>query len=132
MSPSRSPQFLTPGLARQVQLEQRAHFMRFHPTPSEALLWSQLRGRRLGVQFRRQVVLGQHIVDFCASSVPLVVEVDGDAYHAERTAADGRRDGKLVAAGYRLLRLPASLVERRLEDAVCLVREALGRIHTAV
>lgn len=91
--------------------------MRFHPTPSEALLWSQLRGRRLGVQVRRQVVIGAPIVDFCAAAVRPVVEVDGDAYHEEREAADGRRDGKLVAAGYRVLRLPASLVERRLEEA---------------
>jgi very-short-patch-repair endonuclease len=125
MSSSRSPMFVTPGLARQVLIEQRAHFMRFHPTPSEALLWSQLRGRQLGVQFRRQVVVGTHIVDFCAPAVRLVVEVDGDAYHAERAAADGRRDAKLAAAGYRVLRLPASLVEHRLEDAVRLVQQAV-------
>src|SRR5687768_13531998 len=126
MSSSQSPLFVTPGLARQVLLEQQAHFMRVHPAPSEALLWSQLRGRQLAVQFRRQVVIGAHIVDFCAPAVWLIVEVDGDAYHAERVAADGRRDGKLVAAGYRVLRLPASLVERRLEEAVRLVRAALG------
>jgi len=77
------------------------------------------------VQFRRQVVIGAHIVDFCAPSVRLVVEVDGDALHAERVAADQRRDGKLAAAGYAVLRLPASLVERRLEEAVRLVRAAL-------
>jgi len=100
-------------------------FMRFNPTPSEALFWSRLRGRRLGVRFRRQVVIGSRIVDFCVPSARLVVEVDGDAYHAEREAADGRRDGKLVAAGYQVLRLPASLVERRPEEAVRLGREAL-------
>jgi len=127
MASSHPRMFLTPGLARQVTLEQRAHCMRFHPTASEALLWSQLRGQRLGVQFRRQVVSGQHIVDFCARSVRLVVEVDGDAYHRERAAADGRRDRKLVTAGYTVLRLPASLVERHLEEAAQLVREALGR-----
>lgn len=125
MSFNRSPQFLTPGLARQVLFEQRAHFMRFHLTPSEALLWSQLRGRRLGVQFRRQVVIGQRIVDFCAPAVRLVVEVDGDAYHAERAAADSRRDGKLAAAGYTVLRLPASLVARQLAEAVAMVREGI-------
>ena len=119
--------FHTPGLARQVQLEQRPHFMRFHATRSEALLWSQLRGKRLGVVFRRQVIIGTHIVDFLAPSVRLVVEVDGDAYHAQRSAADAARDAKLRRGGYRALRLPASLVERRLGEAVARVREALGQ-----
>lgn len=117
--------FHTPGLARQVLLQQRAHFMHFHPTPSEARLWSELRGRRLGVVFRRQVVIGNAIVDFCAPAVRLIVEVDGDDYHAQRSAADSARDRKLVAAGYRVLRLPASLVERRLADAVARVARAL-------
>jgi very-short-patch-repair endonuclease len=125
-SNSSPPLFITPGLAREVTLQQRAHFMRFHPTPSEALLWSRLRGRRLGVQFRRQVVVGSHIVDFMAPAAGLVVEVDGDGYHSGRVAADRCRDEKLRRAGYAVLRLPASLVERRLADAVALVREALG------
>jgi very-short-patch-repair endonuclease len=122
-----SPFFHTPGLGREVTLQRRAHFMRFHPTPSEALLWSELRGRRLGAQFRRQVVIGSRIVDFLAPAAMLVVEVDGDGYHAERTTADGRRDEALGRAGYRVLRLPASLVEPSLPEAVGLVWEALGR-----
>lgn len=128
MLPSHSSRsfFVTPGLAREVTLQQRAHSMRFHPTPSEALLWSRLRGRRLGVQFRRQVVVGSYIVDFMAPAAALVVEVDGDALHAAREGADRRRDEVLRVAGYRVLRLLASLVERQPEDAVALVREALG------
>jgi very-short-patch-repair endonuclease len=100
--------------------------MRHHPTYSEALLWSALRGQRLGVQFRRQQVIGEHIVDFLARQVALVVEVDGDALHAHVAAADERRDAKLRRAGYRVLRIPASLVEGDLTAAVALVREALG------
>jgi very-short-patch-repair endonuclease len=101
--------------------------MRFHPTPSEALLWSRLRARQLGVAFRRQVIIGSHIVDFCAPAASLVVEVDGDLYHDTRISADRRRDQKLVRAGYAVLRLPASLVEQRLDEAVGLVRRALSR-----
>ncbi len=88
------------------------------------LLWSRLRARQLGVVFRRQVVIGSSIVDFCAPAASLIVEVDGDDYHALRTHADAARDQKLVRAGYTVLRLPASLVERRLADAVAHVTEA--------
>lgn len=78
------------------------------------------------MQVRRQVIVGSYIVDFMAPAAALVVEVDGDGYHAGRVAADRSRDQKLRRAGYVVLRLPASLVERRLGEAVALVREALG------
>lgn len=98
-----------------------------HPTASEALLFSALRGKRLGVSFRRQqVVLGFYIVDFLARSAKLVVEVDGDAYHETRTSADAARERKLVRAGYTVVRVPASLVGRNLPRAVEIVRVGLA------
>jgi very-short-patch-repair endonuclease len=74
------------------------------------------------VQFRRQQVIGEHIVDFLARKASLVVEVDGDVLHAHQAAADARRDEKLRRTGYRVLRIPASLVERDLEAAVALIQ----------
>ncbi|MBM4362280.1 MAG: DUF559 domain-containing protein [Deltaproteobacteria bacterium] len=100
--------------------------MRFGATPSEAALWRELRGGRLGVVFRRQVpLLGRYIADFCAPGVGLVVEVDGP-WHGPRERADARRDEALRRAGYRVLRLPAALVERDLAAAVARVREAVA------
>jgi len=99
--------------------------MRFAPTYTEALLWSRLRAGQLGVTFRRQVVIGSYIVDFVAPRARLIVEVDGDAYHAARARADRRRDEKLGRMGYRVLRVPSSLVEREVEKAVEMVRAAL-------
>lgn len=99
--------------------------MRFNPTDSEALLWSAIRGKRLGVQFRRQCVIGSAIVDFFCASASLIVEVDGDLLHAGRVTRDARRDAKLRRQGYRVLRIPASLVERDLVAVVALVWRAL-------
>ena len=48
--------------ARQSLLQARARYMRFNQSPSEQRLWRAIRGRRLGVQFRRQVPLGRFIV----------------------------------------------------------------------
>ncbi|HVY28765.1 MAG TPA: DUF559 domain-containing protein [Polyangiaceae bacterium] len=87
---------------------------------------STRKGRQLGVQFRRQVVWGSFILDFFASSVGLVVEVDG-GYHAQRRAADARRDEKLRRAGLTVVRVPAELVMGDLERAVECVREVLRR-----
>jgi len=107
-----------------TRLVPRARDMRVHPTRTEALLWQALRGGRLGVRFRRQVVLHTFIVDFFAPSVGLVVEVDGAA-HQGRELDDAVRDGLLRRFGYRVLRIPADLVERDLPAAVALVIAAL-------
>ena len=77
------------------------------------------------MQFRPEVLLGgRFIVDFFASSIGLVVEVDG-GYHAHRRAADASRDRKLCRLGYRVIRLDAELVLRDLSAAVALIRAAL-------
>jgi very-short-patch-repair endonuclease len=99
--------------------------MRRHPTASEHVLWQAIRGGRLGVSFRRQVPLGHYIVDFLALRERLVVEVDG-GYHAERGAADGRRQRWLEKRGYRVLRLPASTVLRETAAAVEGIVQALS------
>lgn len=104
--------------SRRALLQERARCMLHHPTHSEQLLWSAIRGKRLGFTFRRQQVVGQFITDFLCPSLKLVVEVDGDAYHAARVQADAARDRKLVRLGYMVLRIPASVVERNLARAV--------------
>jgi type I restriction enzyme R subunit len=99
--------------------------MRGTPTTTEELLWSRIRGRRLGVVFRRQVpLLGRFIADFLAPAWRLVIEVDG-AYHREHTRADARRDAALERAGYRVLRIAASLVASDIEGALAAIRAAL-------
>jgi very-short-patch-repair endonuclease len=109
----------------QARLELQARQHRSCLTDSEARLWSALKARQLGVQFRPEVALGgRFIVDFFASSVGLVVELDG-GYHARRRAADASRDRKLRRLGYRVIRLDADLVLRDLNAAIALIRAAL-------
>jgi len=115
------------SLRSELRLGQYAHRNRSSLTRSEARLWEAIRGRQLGVAFRRQVPLaGRFIVDFLAPRVKLVVEVDG-GYHRLRMRADARRDEKLRRLGYRVVRLEAELVLGDLAAAVGLIREALNR-----
>ena len=104
-------------------------FARSHrkaPTKSEALMWNALRDRRFrGIKFRRQHVLHPFIVDFYATSLKLVVEIDG-GYHAARAAEDAARDAELARChGVRIVRFDAALVERDL--AAVLRRLAAAR-----
>ncbi len=102
-----------------------AQHSRRHPTPSEHMLWQALRGRQLGVKFRRQVILANVIVDFYAHEVRLAVEVDG-ASHRGREAHDRQRDAYLAAHGVRTLRVKAWEVERGLAGVLARVRAAIG------
>jgi very-short-patch-repair endonuclease len=78
------------------------------------------------VAFRRQVVIGSYIVDFFAPARRLVVEVDG-GHHERRQRQDARRDHALGRLGYRVLRLPATLVMQELRQALARIEAALGR-----
>ena len=118
--------FTSVKVGKRVRLEQFAWLNRRVPTASEAKLWEELRGGKLGVRFRRQVVLGAFIVDFASTTARLVVEVDG-AYHAEHRRKDARRDRRLGDLGYRVLRLEAAFVMGDWLAAVRLVAESLAR-----
>jgi very-short-patch-repair endonuclease len=111
---------------KQIRLEARAYGMRSAPTEPERVLWRSLRCSRLGIRFRRQVVLHGFIADFFAPSARLIVEVDGP-HHQKRQRQDARRDAALRAQGLRVLRLPAELVLRETPTALQLVTKALNR-----
>jgi very-short-patch-repair endonuclease len=111
-------------LKDQTRLELFARQHRCSPTESEALLWSAINARQLGVSFRRQVPLAGFIADFYAPAIKLIVEVDGPI-HARKRSSDARRDLKLRRAGFRVVRISAALVLSNLPAAVALVRAAL-------
>ena len=89
----------SPSLQRRALLAARAAAMRADVSPPEQVLWAELTNRKLGVSFRRQVVLAGYICDFVCASRRLVVEVDG-AQHRARRSADARRDACLARLGY--------------------------------
>lgn len=82
---------------------QQAKALRQNATAAEKKLWSLLRDRRLeGWKFRRQVPLGNYVVDFYCSEAKLVVEADG-GQHAD-WAKDALRTIWLNENGYRVKR----------------------------
>ena len=59
----------------------KARHLRKTQTRAEAIVWDQLRNRKVsGFKFRRQQILNERIVDFFCAEVKLIVEVDGP-YH---------------------------------------------------
>jgi very-short-patch-repair endonuclease len=64
------------------------------------------------------------IVDFLAPSIRLVLEVDGGC-HERRRAAEDRRDRRLRALGYHVVRVEAEVVIRDVAGAVACVMQKL-------
>ena len=75
-------------------------------TNAELLLWSKLKGKQLkGLQFYRQKIIGNYIVDFYCAQARLVIEVDGGQHYTEAgRTADAERDRYLQSVGLRVLR----------------------------
>ena len=72
-------------------------------TDAEQKLWQRLRGRQLGVKFRRQHPFENFVLDFVCLEWNLVIEIDG-SQHIENARYDEKRSARLAAAGFRVLR----------------------------
>ncbi len=79
-----------------------AQKLRNNMTDAENYLWYVLRLNNLGVKFRRQVIIGEYIVDFVSFEVKLIIEVDG-SQHNDSTE-DMFRDNWLKSQGFTVLR----------------------------
>ena len=101
----------------------RARSLRRNATNAERHLWSALRDRRLGgIRFRRQVVIGHYIADFCSANPKLIVELDG-IQHETQQSYDNARTRDLEDAGYRVLRFWNGDVLAHLADVLEVIGE---------
>ncbi|MDE2595471.1 MAG: DUF559 domain-containing protein [Sphingomonadales bacterium] len=109
---------------RLERLRDRARDLRRHPTDAQVMLWEQLSGARLGgVKFTRQAVVGSTIVDFACPSRWIVVEITGAEDSAELAEL---QDGKLTAAGIRVLRFAECEVLDRLDAVMAEINAAVS------
>ena len=106
--------------------------MRQSMTGTELRIWIRIRGRQLGGwKFRRQHPIGPYFVDFYCPAAGLIVEVDGPSHDDWAADYDDRRQGWLECQGYRVLRVPASVIDQDVESAVewiCAVLEEQARL----
>lgn len=73
-------------------------------TEFEQKLWKNLRDRRFcNVKFRRQVPIGNYIVDFVCFDKRVIIELDGSG-HFEQIEYDEKRNKFFEAQGYKVLR----------------------------
>jgi very-short-patch-repair endonuclease len=93
-------------LPRNKNLKQVARRLRTHMTVAEIKLWSRIRKKQIkGLQFYRQKVIGNYIVNFYCHKAKLVIEVDGGYHYTEHCSEnDANRDADLQSLGLRVVR----------------------------
>ncbi|MFO1369288.1 MAG: DUF559 domain-containing protein [Marinagarivorans sp.] len=99
-------------------LKERARALRRAGNLAEVLLWNQLKSRQVrGLDFDRQKIIGNYIVDFYCAQIDLVIEVDG--YSHEYTAEyDARRDKYLTGLGLQVVHLLDSDIKHTLDSVM--------------
>jgi very-short-patch-repair endonuclease len=85
----------------------------------EARLWSRLRERAPGKPvFRRQHPIGRYVLDFYCAKARLAVEIDGVGHDmGDRPQRDIRRDAWLATRGVTVMRIAASELQYRIDEA---------------
>ena len=95
------------ALPKNPALKQHAKDLRKAGSLPEALLWKQLKGKQINnLDFDRQHVIGNYIVDFFCPKIGLIVEID-DKTHDIKNKYDTNRDNYLQNLGLTVLHIPA-------------------------
>jgi very-short-patch-repair endonuclease len=107
-------------LPRTKPITRKARELRGNLTDAERVLWHRLRGKQLGVAFRRQYPVGPYIADFACTSLAIIIELDG-GQHAERKGYDARRDAFLLSKDFSVLRFWNHEVMGELESVLAVI-----------
>ena len=116
-----------------IKMVKRARKLRREMSPSEALLWRELRRRPGGFKFRRQFPLDPYALDFACLEARLAIEVDGESHNrGDRPQRDALRDRAVEERGFATMRIPAVELARNLEGVISGIVERcrrLGPLH---
>ena len=115
--------FRNPRLPYDSKLRQRSRELRKNGTLGEVLLWLAIKRKALGVQFYRQVPVGEYILDFFCYERMLAIEIDGSSHEHESVFFhDIHRQAVLEAKGIRFLRFRESRVRSDREGVVAEIK----------
>ena len=97
------PGYMTGGNNSYLLLE-KAKEMRANPTPAEAVLWKQLKGKKTKLKFRQQHLINDFIVDFVCLTRKLIVEVDGKIHDYQLEKDEARTLELEQKSGFKVIR----------------------------
>ena len=104
-------------------LRKRAKDLRKARNLPEVLFWMQVHKHQFhGLDFDRQKIIGNFIVDFYIKALALIVEIDGSS-HNGREEEDAARESYLAGQGCRVLRFTAGEVLEHMDQVLSNMEE---------
>ena len=112
-------------------LRLRARELRKNSTLSEVLLWNVLKQKRAnGLDFDRQKVIGNYIVDFYCRQASLVIELDGSQHFTDRGEAyDNIRTEVLEKYGLSVLRISNLDITKNFSGVCECINDSLSHLR---
>lgn len=93
------------NLPYNIKLKSRARALRKAGVLSEVIFWLQVHKQKFWkIDFDRQRIIGNYIVDFYVKTLGLVIEIDGSS-HNDKEDYDKKREDFLVSMGLKVYRI---------------------------
>ncbi len=109
-------------------LRERAREMRKKSTLSEVIFWNAVKNKQIcGLDFDRQKVIGNYIVDFYCCALQMVVEIDGTS-HDGKQEYDRKRDEYLASLGLHVFHFYEHDVRFDINGTIQLLKEHIKSI----
>ncbi|WP_114750031.1 type I restriction endonuclease subunit R [Pleomorphovibrio marinus] len=100
------------------KLKEKARELRQAGNLSEVLFWNRVKKRQFkGLDFDRQKIIGNYIVDFYCANYNVVIEIDGSS-HDDKVAYDAARDDFLESLGLTVIHIPVNDVLKRMDEVM--------------
>jgi bifunctional enzyme CysN/CysC len=96
-----------------------ARKLRKEMTSAEQIIWGLLRGKQLGIKFRKQHPVGPYIADFACLNPKIIIELDGSQHANEHNLAkDKKRSEFLNSQGFKVIRFWNNEVFENIDSVV--------------
>jgi len=97
------------------ELVNLAKKLRNNLTLGEIALWREIKGKKMGVRFSRQIPIDRYILDFYCKDLQLAIEVDGSIHFEEgHEEKDNQRQTRLASLGVTVIRFSDTDVKNNL------------------
>ncbi len=105
----------------------QARILRKNMTKQEQKLWNILRNKKFyGFKFKRQVPIGNYIVDFVCELQNLIIEIDGGQHNEPcNIKHDIERTEFLNSKGYKIIRFWNNEIEENIEGVCKIIYQNL-------
>lgn len=109
-----------------------ARQLRTHSTLSEVLLWNHIKQKRAyGLDFDRQKIIGNYIVDFYCAKLNLVLEIDGCS-HDDKQKYDAQRDEYLRKLGLTIIHIDDLDVKNNMAQVLYSIERFISNHYPAI